>query len=70
MKAQPGVVADRSRLHFCPLRLESSAKAMCKYGQASAPAAKRYVVWRQDRCNRIRKKIGGAIETIRQQMDC
>jgi len=43
MTAEPGVVADGSRLHFCPLRLESGANATFKYGQASAPAAKRYV---------------------------
>ena len=33
----------QSRLHFCPLRLESNACALVQYGQASAPAAKRYV---------------------------
>ena len=33
---------------------------MFQYGQASAPAAKRYGVWRQDRCNSIRKRISGA----------
>ena len=40
---QPGVVADGSRLHFCPLKLRSKQCAMGQYGQASAPAAKRYV---------------------------
>ena len=44
---EPGVVADGSRLHFCPLRLRSVKCATWKYGQASAPAAKRYV-----RCRR------------------
>ena len=43
MLTEQGVVADGSRLHFCPLRLESRPEAMFQYGQASAPAAKRYV---------------------------
>ena len=34
----------QSRLHFCPLRLRSVKCVMGKYGQASAPAAKRYVM--------------------------
>ena len=40
---EPGVVADGSRLHFCPLRIRSVLPAMGQYGPASAPAAKRYV---------------------------